>query len=288
MNRRETIALVGGGLLAGGAVGAANPAAAAHAPLPALKLDLANPHDVALIYRKLAWVAGDGLGFWWLRGRRYCAVPPTYIAFWDMLIGYLFKVRDIDADTYSVTTIATTFYTDIATGELLETFHNPVTGKDVKITPLSPRPIEQHYGIHGQLLQTPMNSMPGSTSTRSAEPGPAFIEGDDIWVRSDNAARLVFDDITRPPLQVEDLSTYFGSLRDVANPAAKAIAAGEVFTDLLSFPAWLEMGDRNGHFFSRCFGRKVFSIDAMPKNWQRFMAERHPEILRDPSAALGA
>ena len=46
------------------------------------------------------------------------------------------------------------------------------------------------------------------------------------------------------------------------------------------------MGDRNGHYFSRCFGRKVFSAAAMPADWQRLMAVRHPDILRDPKAAL--
>jgi hypothetical protein len=105
-------------------------------------------------------------------------------------------------------------------------------------------------------------------------------------VRSDNSARIVPTDVTRQAFQVEDLSTYFGSLKDVANPAEKAIPAGQVFTDLLNFPGWLEMGDRNGHFFSRCFGRKVFSTGAMPQDWQRLMAEHYPEMLRDPLAAL--
>jgi hypothetical protein len=129
-------------------------------------------------------------------------------------------------------------------------------------------------------------TIPGTVATRSAEPGPAGIEGDDVWVRSDYAVRAVPDDATRRPFQVEDLSTYFGSLKDVANPAAEAIPAAQVFTDLLNFPGWLEMGDRNGHFFSRCFGRKVFHTAAMPREWQRLMAEHHPDVLADPLAAL--
>jgi hypothetical protein len=241
---------------------------------------------VAHAFRKLAYVAGEGFGIWWLKGRRYAAVPPVYTPFWDMLIGTLFHVRDLDADTYAVTTLATSFYTDIHTGELLETFHNPVTGKDQKVTFLALKPVEQHYGLHGQMVETAMNSMPGSASTRSAEPGPLFIEGDDVWIRADNSFRAVPADVTRQAFQVEDLSTYFGSLRDLANPALKAMPAGQVFTDLLNYPAWLEMGDRNGHFFSRCFGRKVFSTGAMPKDWQRLMAEHHPEILKDPLGAL--
>ena len=93
--------------------------------------------------------------------------------------------------------------------------------------------------------------------------------------------------LTRKTFQVEDLSTYFGSLRDVADPRKKAIPTGQVFSDLLNFPGWLDMADRNGHYFSRCFGRKVFSATEMPQDWQKLMAARHPDILRDPKAALG-
>jgi hypothetical protein len=106
MNRRETIAMLGAGVLGAATSGVE---AKSHPTQALQKLDTANPRDIALIYRKLSWVAGDGFGIWWLKGRRYCAVPPTYVPFWDMLIGTLFKVRDIDADTYSVVTLTTTF-----------------------------------------------------------------------------------------------------------------------------------------------------------------------------------
>jgi hypothetical protein len=283
MNRRETLAM-SAGLLG---------AAALDAPLrarprePAQQtFNLADPRDVARIFRRLAYVEGEGFGIWWLKGRRYCAVPPHYIPFWDMLIGQLFTVRDLGEDGYSVISMSTTFYTDIATGELISNFHNPVTGKDLEAPVLVPRPSERRYGALGQMLETSMSPIPGTTATHSSEPGPAFIEGDDVWLRSDNSTRAIPTDVTRQVLQVEDLTTYFGSLRDVANPAMKAVPAGQVFTDLLNYPAWLAMGDRNGHFFSRCFGRKVFSIAAMPGDWQRLMEKHHPDILRDPLAAL--
>jgi hypothetical protein len=281
MNRRDTIALLGAGLVGGSA---AADAAQRRPSRPQRTVDPANPRDLAMIFRKLAWVDGEGFGLWWLKGRRYAAVPPTYIPFWDMLIGTLFTVRDVDADTYAVTSLTTTFYTDIQSGALLDTFQNPVTGKDVKVNYQPPHPSEQRYGLQGRLDIPP--AMPGTTATHTYAPGPAFVEGDDVWVRADFAARAVPTDTTRPALQFEDLTMYFGSFGDVADPAAKAIPAGQVFTDLLNYPAWLEMGDRSGHYFSRCFGRKVFTTDAMPPDWKRLMSEHHPDILKDPRAAL--
>ncbi len=281
MNRRETLAMIGAGMAG---VSTAGTTARSRPGRTLRTVDTANPRDLAMIYRKLAWIDGEGFGLWWLKGRRYAAVPPTYIPFWDMLIGVLFTVRDLDADTYAVTSLTTTFYTDIQSGALLETFHNPVTGRDVKVNYQPVRPTEHRYGLQGGLDEPP--AIPETSTIRTSAPGPAFVEGDDVWLRADVSARAVPTDPTRPAFQVEDLTTYFGSFQDIADPAARSIAAAQVFTDLLNYPAWLEMGDRNGHYFSRCFGRKVFGIDSMPQDWQRLMSENHPEILKDPRGAL--
>lgn len=281
MNRRDSLGILGSALV--GAAAVAPGSADARKPTPQLTLNPSDPADLAMIHRKLAWSLDESVGFWWLKGIRYAALPPTYTPFWNMLIGTLFTVRDVDAETYAVTTLTTTFYTDLATGELLETFNNPITGKQVKINYAPAKARTRQFNRGGEVEGF---AMPGTTTTHSSAPGPAWIEGDDVWVRSDMAFRAVPTDLTRKAFQVEDLSTYFASLRDVADPRKKAIPAGQVFSDMLNFPPWLEMGDRNGHYFSRCFGRKVFSAAAMPADWQRLMAVRHPDILRDPKAAL--
>ena len=79
---------------------------------------------------------------------------------------------------------------------------------------------------------------------------------------------------------------YFGSVKDVQNPRLGHIPAGQVFTDLLSYPAWLEMQDQPGQFFSRCLGRKVFDPHRMPAAWHEFMARRYPAVAKDPAGAL--
>ena len=283
MNRRESLAILGAS-----AIGASTHPSFAkqHKVAVPPTLNTTDPAQLAMIQRKLAWSMDDSIGYWWLKGMRYGALPPTYTPFWNMLIGTIFKVRDIDADTYAVTTITTTFYTNLTTGALLESFNNPVTGKVNKISYAPPRPAEQHFNAQGEIHEGA--SPPGVTMTRNTAPGPAWVEGDDVWIRSDMALRAVPADPTKRAFQVEDLSTYFGSLRDVADPMRKAIPAGQVFTDLLNYPGWLEMGDRNGHYFSRCFGRKVFSAKAMPAQWQQLMSQRYPDLLRDPAAALKA
>ena len=86
--------------------------------------------------------------------------------------------------------------------------------------------------------------------------------------------------------QINDHSTYHGSLRDVADPDVKNAPATWSFNDLNTWPAWMEMGDNPGNYFSRGFGRKVFAIEDMPSTWHRFATDRFPEVMKDPRGAL--
>lgn len=280
MNRRESISLIGSGALG---IAATPGVAASGSGKRRLDLDPANPDHLALIHRKLAWSMDDTVGYWWLKGMRYAALPPTYTPFWNMLVAKIFRVTDMTDDTYTVTSISTTYYTDPSSGVLLDTFNNPITGKINKIMYPEPKVVVERFGRKGDLNPP---TIPSSTVVHNSEPGPAWVAGDDVWVRGDWAFRAVPDDPTRKVFQVEDFSTYWGSLKEVADPTRKAVTAGQVFTDILNFPPWLEMGDRNGHYFSRCFGRKVFSQDAMPEEWKRLTAQRYPDIARNAAAKL--
>jgi len=85
---------------------------------------------------------------------------------------------------------------------------------------------------------------------------------------------------------VNDWSTYVGSWREVRDPAIRNTAAAQTFTDMLDFPAWLQMGDTQGTFVSRCYGRKVTRYEDMPTIWRRHFEARFPEVARNPAALL--
>ena len=55
---------------------------------------------------------------------------------------------------------------------------------------------------------------------------------------------------------------------------------------LLSWPAWLQMGDQPGSYVSRCYGRKVFAYEQMPATWRKLFEEDQPEAARNAAAVL--
>jgi hypothetical protein len=112
------------------------------------------------------------------------------------------------------------------------------------------------------------------------------VQGGVVYVTADVilAGALVSDPGTR--VRVNDLTTYVGSLRDVLDPKVAMAPAAQMFNDDNTWPAWLEMGDRPGSFFSRAQGRKVFRYEDMPPVWRGEVARRYPAIARDPAGAL--
>ncbi len=272
-NRRE---------LFGGAIAvAAVPATLGAAEIPP-RLDPSSPADLSLIFRKLAYAADKRIGFWWLEGRRCALVETALIPLWDMHIGTVFRTRDLGDRRFEVTLLQTSFYTDLSTGEPIRTFDNPLTRKTVEI-PRGP-PVAARIAFDGQGRTDPPTG-PLANLTRDARIGPAWIQGDHVWVQGD----IVLEGQGAPgvrPIRVNDLTTYFGSARDILDPGMAMPLAGQMFCDINIWPPWLEMGDRKGDYFSRCYGRKVASFDAMPAVWRQSMLREFPAVATNFAKAL--
>jgi len=258
------------------------------AGVPAAALDGADDHPVApfgdamLAHRKLAYSADTSVTFSWLRGVRYAAVDAVLHPLWTMHLGTVFRTRDL-ADGYEVTAATTTFYTDIDTGAFLRQVKNPVTGARVDIHYFPPKAQTLVYGRTGP-TQDPAG-LTGAFDSRT-QTGPAWIDGDTISVLGDH---IVYSSAGAPAakhFRVNDLSTFIGSARDVADPATPNPPSTMMFNDLNTWPAWLGMGDTPGAYISRAWGRKVFAYADMPQLWLALMAEHHPQAHADPASLL--
>jgi hypothetical protein len=265
--------------LIGGAVGTVG-AAALPRPTRASSrgLDPSNQADVALIFRKLAYAMDERIGFWWLRGTRCALIETDLIPLWEMHIGQVFQTRDLPGGRFEVATIQTSFYTDIHTGERLRTFANPLTQGSVELPHYAPTVTHLAFDADGR---TDAPAGPLASLAREARIGPAWVEGDEVWVEGDILLRGQAASGVRP-IRVNDLTTYAGSVRDVVDPDMAMPLASQAFTDINIWPPWLGMGDR----FSRCHGRKVASLEAMPRVWRESMSREFPTVTANFAQAL--
>ena len=246
--------------------------------------DLRDPRQLSLAFHKLAWSMDDTLSFWWLRGVRYGMRGAVATPFWDMHVGLWFRTRDIGNDRYEVLRASANFYTPVGESSLLEQFANPFTGQTLPVRYAPPRRVTQTYALDGR--GPTRETVPGMNGTTLATIGPAWLEGDELAIQGDIVLRNEPTATSQRAFNVNDWSTYVGSWREVRDPAIRNPAAAQTFTDVLDFPAWLQMGDTQGTFVSRCYGRKVTRYEDMPTIWRRHFEARFPEVARNPAALL--
>lgn len=284
IQRRTALGLFAGA--AAGAIALPSPALGAGGSKKPAAFDPANPQQLALAFRKLAYSADDKLTFWWMKGTRYGVTDSVATPFWDMYVAAWFTTRDLPDGKYEVKMAGGNLYTMPGGTALLEKFANPYTGETVDVPYNKPRVSTTVYdSVRGSLFGS--LQMPGMKVTgKSDAVGPAWVEGDTLLVQGDLMLHAESVDSSRPSFTVNDWSTYIGSLADVMNPKKPNPPATQMFNDILDFPAWLKMGDHKGTYLSRCYGRKVYDYASMPAVWRKLFEQKFPDIAKDPRAVL--
>ncbi|MFK7828687.1 MAG: DUF1838 family protein [Congregibacter sp.] len=287
ISRRTTLGLLGaaGGLAATGTL--AHPTEAVRVSSSTVNLD--DPGQLFTAFRKLAYSLDESVTWWWLRGTRFGVVDSVATPFWDMYVGSWFTTRDLENGDYEVAMTGANFYTPPGATSLLRTFKNPYTGEDVDIPIRAPSVRRTVLSAEKASAFGDVN-IPGMKTTQTSDMGPGWIADQDVVIRGDLAftAQPIDPNSKKSVLTVNDWSTYVGKLSEVSDPMVKNAACAQYFNDILTYPAWLNMGDHPGSYVSRCYGRKVFAVEQMPATWQKLFAEAHPELARDPAAILSA
>ena len=277
MDRRHILGLIGAAPFAAATL-STRPASAA--------TNLLNPNsadDLYTIHRKLSHSFDNRVVYWYIRAVRYGLVDSAFTPFWDMHVGFLSITDDVD-DGHRTKNMSAIFYTDLNTGKLLETFNNPYTGEKI---PVRQPGVWRSSGVHNkQGRDGHRPERPGVDVTEFGDIGPALVIGDDVWCRGDTGFRAVPTTDEGSLVQINDWTTYHGSISEVSDPDVTSANATETFNDINTWPAWINMGDRPGNYVSRGFGRKSWSMDGMPPEWSAIMRDLYPKEFADPRAYI--
>lgn len=292
--RREWLRRMAGaavGVAAAGAAGAAAAAGAAGTPGVAgsaraggrRDLDPSDPADRLQLYRKLHYRNDDGLVWWWLQGPKFGQVGTTLTPLFTMVVGTLMRIRQTDDGGFDLTTLEMVFLADLVSGARLREWRNPYTGETLPVNfdPLGPNTV--HYRADNtRVVPATLGGARLEATARVSEP---LVVGDDVYFRDESTAR-VFSPGRTQPFEVNDLSTYHGSLRELQDPKVSMARATVAFAEVTGWQRWMNMGERPGNLTSRSSGAKVRDFGSMPANWRAMLAEAAPRIAADPVAAL--
>jgi hypothetical protein len=247
--------------------------------------DPSDPAANLRALRRMMFADHEDLVFWWMKGTKYGFVDNVSTALFGMEVATILRCRNDGPGRFVVTSLELVYYTDPERGTLLEHWQNPYTGEsvDMKYAPVGPARV----AWSGAGPEMP-KSMGGATIESTHVMEPASVVGDDVWLRSDTNALVTRPAAANPGhgFRVHDWAIYHARLRDLEDPSIASVATDVSFVDLTDWPPSLKMGERPGTCMSRCVGRKVASLAAMPKSFLGLLGQVHPAIARDPAAAL--
>ncbi|HEY6643350.1 DUF1838 family protein [Povalibacter sp.] len=278
LNRRTFIA-------AGAALGATAPAlaAAAGSATTAGQLNSADPNEVLNALVKLRASLDGRIAFWWMKGPRYGVVGTTVTPlFNNYVVSWHRFVRQPDGN-YKSSIVELSYYVDLATGQPIEKWRNPITGQMNDLEHIAFGPVTSTRTPHGV---APPDKTPGVEMRLKSTLGVLAQHNDDIWVQEDVSATMTPTTPGRAPYSGNDMATYQGSVRQLLDPSLLGVDAVMHYQSVTAWRSWMKMGDIKGTLMARAMGQKVWSVDDVPSDIMALARRMHPAMIADPVATL--
>jgi hypothetical protein len=244
-------------------------------------LDLANPRDRLTALAKMRGATDDRLVISFVIGARYAVPEHRIVPMMRILAATFSRWQRLDAETFEARSLEVAFFTDYATGKLLEKWTNPVTGTvvDVPVTRMGPSRVL--VTAEGLTVDSPANAAAGLVLKHVFQ--PPVIVGDQVWITE----QINVDGPPGPrPFVYNELSTYTARRSDLDDPRQAAVPTDVQYQSLITYRPWMGFGDAPGHTLARGAGRRATRIDELPPYYVELARRFHPDVIADPLAAL--
>jgi hypothetical protein len=271
LNRRDTLRLI----LAGtGAMATPGLVCARHS-------DLNEPARLLSAFVRLGASIDERLVIWWMDGVRYGVVNAHAKPLFGMKVGMFHRYRRQTDGNFKLAMFELTYYTDLASGKLLETFDNPYTGQANRVTHVRLGPEIRVLTSNG--TAAPQNPM---VHDYESSLGPAMIHGEQLWIPTSVQASIRFPKPNAPEILLNIYTTVSGRLSEAIDPDIQTATATLAFQNVLKWEPFMRMGDHPGHMMSRAAGRKLHSVEDLPADYLACAERVNPRLFADPIATL--
>jgi hypothetical protein len=243
-------------------------------------LELDTAQDSLRAMRKIQCSLKDGeVVTWYWNGYAFSRVPGEpdrrLFAVEGMNIrqcGPLGEARD---GSFKMATREILIYKDPVSGEVLRTWENPWTGKEVKVVHVSNDPVNQRIGA----------------LDRSGQPFrlPLTVNGDQWWLTTTvplfyrNPLSGDYQDYIGGKYHATEMFNFFGDVEALANPRRASVPAHIAWVRMSDWLPWMEMGDRAGLVYFHTSGRKLARFEDMSETLKAEIELNFPLYKAPPS-----
>lgn len=249
-------------------------------PLQA-ELDLGSGEGALAAFRKIqcSLVDGDARTYWW-HGRAYSRVPGEkdrlLFRVEGMNIRQCVTVEDPELGSgVRLVTREILLYQDPKTGDVLRSWRNPWTGKNVEVIHVANDPVNNgpffakgRDGREFPFMGTIKEGMWWSTSTI-----PLFYT---------NPLAGDFQDYVGGAYHATEMFNFMGDVADLVDETKPSADVRVGWVRLAQWLPWMEMGSRPGVMYMHTAGKKLESFDGLSELMKREIADNYPEYSAPP------
>jgi hypothetical protein len=262
-------------------LGAVALAAAARPAWPLAGLDLANRRDLLTALVKMRGATDERLVIGYVVGARYAVPEHKAIPMMGILAATFSQYRRLSDDSFEARALEIAYFTDLSTGKLLEKWKNPVTGVTVDVPLTRMGPSRATLTADGLSVANPSGAAAGLRLNHVFQ--PPVVVGDSVWVTE----QINVDGPPGPrPFVYNEFSTLCASKSELDDPARATVPTQVQYQSLITYRPWMGFGDTPGHTLARGAGQRAASIGELPAYYLELTKRFHPDVLRDPLAAL--
>ena len=178
-----------------------------------------------------------------------------------------YKVIPLDDGSYEILGNMVTFFRDVETGEMIDEYKNPFTGKTNKVEPN----LRKATSIGRGLNVSPMGIRPTPFIDKMPDK-PLLIDwnfgSDTVWMQSQTAYP---PGLSAPRLQ---RFTMFSPLDKFVDQSILSLPTMFTATVLMPYLHWMDMDDEEGHTLWHASGVKLNDMSELPEEYSsRLMSE---------------
>jgi hypothetical protein len=244
------------------------------------KLNLSNPDDAVKASRKMQSSLDDGKpAIFWFQGGVYSRVPGEK----DRLV-FLYQAMNIRASKtvteagrgygYRQVSREVLIYLDPKTKEVVRTWHNPWTNKDVEVVHVSNDPVNSRPTF----AQGPAGPFKFDVTMKEG----TGIYQLDVPLFYTNPLSGDYQQYVGAEYQGLEMFTFFFNEAQLLDAKPDAPDVTVAWARASQFMPWMEMGGRIGYMLFSGAGRRVPSFDALPDVLKNEINKNYPEYKVPP------
>ena len=241
--------LLGGGMLAAGLTASGCTTTPAHSDIPS------SPTEQTQLLMRMMASLQEACVPWYYTGRIYAVqpgLPPTH--FYNFEGSEIYWVKPLAPGRWSLAISTLTFYPDRLSGEYLERFTNPITGKTLEVKPNVMRTRPGQGAVYGEKTLTAMGATMPITLEIHRDP-------EAVWLITSRGS----DRGPQPLMEVSSMVCPTAEIDEAHRPVARVTMSS---ASLSRWPKWLEMDEVPGHLMWYAAGRKFKSVAELPARYR--------------------